>query len=275
MRRRRGSSIPCRTSELAGHLEAAAWLAGVELYLDRYAEARRTPVAPWPGPRHRPGGALLLLIATLGGLLRQRGKLAESAELLDGGVEAARLLGQHPRAGVEPGRPLGRRAAERGHGARPRHRTGKRRPQRGAEELPLGRGSRGSRRSPARDRRTGTRGRVAARRRGRRGAGAHRREPESPVPRGARALPGSRSVGTPRHDELPLRGGLGLGRAAPDGVAWAGRAAAAVDLYGGDPSRAAEQALASAAVADEAGAPVEAALSRTLAGRALAQSRRA
>ena len=38
----------------------------------------------------------------------------------------------------------------------------------------------------------------------------------------------------------------------------------------GEPSRAAERALASAAAADEVGAPVEAALSRTLAGRALA-----
>ena len=58
----------------------------------------------------------------------------------------------------------------------------------------------------------------------------------------------------------------------PMAVAWAGRAAAAVDLYAGEPSRAAERALASAAAADEVGAPVEAALSRTLAGRALAQA---
>src|SRR5262249_62028904 len=40
----------------------------------------------------------------------------------------------------------------------------------------------------------------------------------------------------------------------------------------GDPARAAAQALASAAASDEAGAPVEAALSRTLAGLALAQT---
>ena len=39
------------------------------------------------------GEHYLLLTATLGGLLRQRGKLAESAELLDAGIEAARLLG--------------------------------------------------------------------------------------------------------------------------------------------------------------------------------------
>jgi DNA-binding CsgD family transcriptional regulator len=53
----------------------------------------------------------------------------------------------------------------------------------------------------------------------------------------------------------------------------ADRAAAAVGLDAGDPDPAAERALASAAAADEVGAPVEAALSRTLAGRALAQAR--
>jgi len=55
-------------------------------------------------------------------------------------------------------------------------------------------------------------------------------------------------------------------------LAWANRAAAAVDLYGGDAAGAAERALSSAAAADEVGAPVEAALSRTLAGRALAEA---
>ena len=53
---------------------------------------------------------------------------------------------------------------------------------------------------------------------------------------------------------------------------WADRAAAAVELHGGDAARAAEQALMSAAAADQVGAPVEAALSRLLAGRALAQA---
>ena len=55
-------------------------------------------------------------------------------------------------------------------------------------------------------------------------------------------------------------------------VAWADRAAAAVDLYAGDVAEAADRALAAAAAADEAGAPIEAALSPTLAGRALAQA---
>jgi ATP/maltotriose-dependent transcriptional regulator MalT len=50
------------------------------------------------------------------------------------------------------------------------------------------------------------------------------------------------------------------------------RAAAAVALDAGDPDLAAKRALAAAAAADEVGAPVEAALARTLAGRALAQA---
>jgi DNA-binding NarL/FixJ family response regulator len=53
-------------------------------------------------------------------------------------------------------------------------------------------------------------------------------------------------------------------------AAWADRAAAAVALSSGDTSRAIERAIASAEAAQDVGAPIEAALSRTLAGRALA-----
>src|SRR5215475_14187476 len=56
----------------------------------------------------------------------------------------------------------------------------------------------------------------------------------------------------------------------PLASAWAGRAIAAVALDAGDIALAAERALASADAADAAGAPIEAALSRTIAGRALA-----
>jgi ATP/maltotriose-dependent transcriptional regulator MalT len=54
----------------------------------------------------------------------------------------------------------------------------------------------------------------------------------------------------------------------------ADRAAAAVAFEAGDPDLAAKRALASAAAAEEVGVPVEAALSRTLAGRALARAGR-
>jgi DNA-binding CsgD family transcriptional regulator/tetratricopeptide (TPR) repeat protein len=56
------------------------------------------------------------------------------------------------------------------------------------------------------------------------------------------------------------------------GTAMAERAAAIVALEAGDPQLAARKALASATVADEVGIPVEAALSRILAGRALARA---
>ena len=52
--------------------------------------------------------------------------------------------------------------------------------------------------------------------------------------------------------------------------AWADRAAAAVALDAGDAARAAQLALGSAQIADDAEGPIEASLSRILAGRALA-----
>jgi DNA-binding NarL/FixJ family response regulator len=58
----------------------------------------------------------------------------------------------------------------------------------------------------------------------------------------------------------------------PLAAAWANRASAAIALHDGDPDRAATLALTSAAAADKAHAPIEAALSHTLAGRALAQA---
>jgi DNA-binding NarL/FixJ family response regulator len=57
-------------------------------------------------------------------------------------------------------------------------------------------------------------------------------------------------------------------------TATAHRATAAVALHTDDSEAAVERALAAAAAADEAGAPIEAALSRTLAGRALARAGR-
>jgi DNA-binding NarL/FixJ family response regulator len=58
----------------------------------------------------------------------------------------------------------------------------------------------------------------------------------------------------------------------PPPAASAEPATAPVTLNAGDPVPAADQALAAAAAADGVGAPIEAALSRTLAGRALAQA---
>ncbi len=254
--------------------EAAAWLAGVELYLDRYAEGeahanRALAVARATGQ----GELFLLLAATLGGLLRQRGKLAEADELLEGGVEAARLLGNthalvwnlmsRSAAAVRSGDielalataqesfDLSQHADSNFHAAEAAAdlaaallETGQPQPameilleSAGGEELVLIAGS-----PRARYLEVLTRCWLALDR----DAEAERTA--------AAAQAWATAV------QLPMA------------AAWANRAAAAVELHAGDAARAAGHALESAAGADKAGAPVEAALSRMLAGLALAQT---
>jgi DNA-binding CsgD family transcriptional regulator len=76
-----------------------------------------------------------------------------------------------------------------------------------------------------------------------------------------------------RGDEAERAAGLAAAAAEtaqlPLAAAWADRAAAAVALHSGDADCAVVRALASAAGAQRVGAPVEEALARTLAGRAL------
>ncbi|HET7450857.1 MAG TPA: AAA family ATPase [Gaiellaceae bacterium] len=260
--------------DLGRYLEAAAWLAGVELYLDRYEEgeahANRTLAAARASGR---GDLFLLLAATLGGLLRQRGKLAEAGELLDGGIEAARLLGNtHALVWALMGRSstalrsgdvelalataqesveLSREADSNFHAAEAAAdlaaallETGRAEPaaellveSAGGEELVFIGGS-----PRARYLEVLTRCRLAL--------GRHAEAERS----AAAARAWASAV------QLPMAN------------AWADRASAAVELQGGDPAAAAEHALASVAAADRAGAPLEAALSRVLAGTALAQT---
>jgi tetratricopeptide (TPR) repeat protein len=79
--------------ELALRLDAAAWLAGAELYLDRYAEADAHAVRALTLGRATGQGELsLVLYQILGRAWYVRGRLAEVTELLDGAIEAARLL---------------------------------------------------------------------------------------------------------------------------------------------------------------------------------------
>ncbi len=260
--------------ELARHLEAAAWIAGLELYLGRYVEgeahaARGLAVARSTGQ----GELVLVLVQTLGAVWRMRGKLGEAGELLDGGIEASRLLGnthalvwnlngrsatalhagdvELALAAAEESVELSRDAHGSFHAAEAALalaaallETGQ--PERavelllssaGGEELTL----------------------IAG------GARAHALEL---LTRGWLALdrPDEASGAAARAETWADAMRL------PMPAAWAGRALAAVDLEGGNPGRAAERALASAAAADESGAPIEAALSRALAGRALAQA---
>ncbi len=260
--------------ELSLRPDAAGWLAIAEVYLDLYAEAdahasralRLARVSGRGDPLHR-------LYPVLPRVWYVRGKLAEATELLDGAIEAARLLGSPPalagnlfnrsvvalavgdldialataKESVELTRDLDEGfvtawAAARLAGVL--FETGQ--PDR-AIELLLGR------------------------------AGG---EELTLIAGGWRAycleLLTRCWLALDRPSEAGCAAALAEAMAAsvqlPLAAAWAGRAVAAVALHAGDAPLAAERALTSAEAADAVGAPIEAALSRTIAGRALAEA---
>jgi DNA-binding CsgD family transcriptional regulator len=261
-------------AELARRLDAAVNLAGAELYLDRYAEAqshaeRALSVARATGQSE----FIPLADSILGQVKLLRGNLAEAAEVLDIAVEGARLSGSvQALAGNLVNRALTAVAA-------------------GDLEIAL---------STAEENIELTRGLdqslVCAAGVALAAALVELGDPERAVEvlvtsSGGDELPLIPGVWRPRSLELLTRGWLALGRrndadlsatcarAAAAALrlrmadAMAHRAAAEVALDRGELEHAAEQALASAVAADQVGAPIEAALSRTLAGRALAQAR--
>jgi ATP/maltotriose-dependent transcriptional regulator MalT len=260
--------------ELLLRLDAAGWLAAAELYLDLFAEAdaHASRVLALSRATGR-GDPFFRLYQILPRVWYIRGKLGEAAELLDGAIEAGRLVGTPPAlAGnlfnrsvvalatgdLDLALATSEEAVELTRGldegfvtawsavrlAGVLLETGQ--PVR-AVELLLGRaGGEEVTLIPGRWRayclELLTRGWLAMDRRD---------EAER-----AAALARVAAASMP----LPLAG------------AWADRAAAAVALHSGDSLRAADWALASAAAADQVGAPIEAALSRALAGRALAHA---
>ena len=261
-------------AELARRLDAAANIAGAELYLDRYAEAqshaeRTLSVARATGQSE----FIPLADSILGQVKLLRGHLAEAAELLDNAVEGARLSGNvQALAGNLVNRALTAVAA-------------------GDLEIAL---------STAEENIELTRGLdqslVCAAGVALAAALVELGDPERAVEvlvasSGGDELPLIPGVWRPRSLELLTRCWLALGhrsdadlsaacaQAAAGALrlrmadAMAHRAAAEVALDRGELEHAAEQALASAVAADQVGAPIEAALSRTLAGRALAQAR--
>jgi ATP/maltotriose-dependent transcriptional regulator MalT len=260
--------------ELARYPEGAAWLAGAELYLDRYAEAddhasRALSVARSIGQ----GELFLVLVQILGGVWRQRGKLAQAAELLDGGIEAARLLDNThaliwslsgrstvalPSGDVQLALASASEAFELSRGGKAAFHAAEAAAVLAAAKLEAGEA--GEALELLLDHVGGE---------------------------GLELIAGSPRAG---YLELLTRCRLALGlhddaaRSAeharswaasvrlPMADAWAARAVAAVSLHAGEGERAAAEALDSAAAADAAGAPVEASLSRILAGRALVAS---
>jgi ATP/maltotriose-dependent transcriptional regulator MalT len=258
--------------ELALRPDAAGWLAIAEVYLDLYAEAdahasRALRLARESGQ----GDPLHRLYPVLPRIWYVRGKLAQAAELLDGAIEAGRLLGSPPAlAGNLFNRSVVALAA-------------------GDLDLALATAQESVELTRDLDEgfvtawaaarlagvlfETGQPGRAIELLLGRAGG-----VELALIPGGWRAY----------CLELLTRCWLALGRSGEAGraaaraevmaaavqlplaVACAGRAVAAVALDAGDAALAAERALASADVADAAGAPIEAAMSRTIAGRALA-----
>jgi ATP/maltotriose-dependent transcriptional regulator MalT len=258
---------------LADHLEALVWLAAAELYLDCYAEAEAHTERALGVARATGQGELLLFLLYLLGRVRYvRGKLPEASELLNGAIEAARLMGNkealawslYNRSAValasgdvdtaiataEESVELTRDKEEDYVAAWAAVRLADTRleigqPADAVELLLASAGGDELECIPGGWRTYGlellTRSLLALRRR----SDAERAA--------ARAQTCAASV------QLPLA------------TAWADRAAAAVALDV-DVAEAIDRALASAAAAGKVGAPIEAALARILAGKALAQS---
>jgi DNA-binding NarL/FixJ family response regulator len=260
--------------ELSLRPDAAGWLAIAEVYLDLYAEAdahasRALGLARATGQ----GDPLHRLYPVLPRVWYVRGKLAEAAELLDEAIEAGRLLGSPPAlAGNLFNRSVVAVAV-------------------GDLDLALATAEESFELTRDLDQgfvtawaaarlagvlyETGQADRAVEVLLGRAGGGE------------VTLIPGGWRVYCL---ELLTRCWLALdrpseaGRAAdlaevtaaavrlPLATAWADRAVAAVALHCGETTRATKRALASAETAHQVGAPIEAALSRTLAGRALAQA---
>jgi ATP/maltotriose-dependent transcriptional regulator MalT len=257
--------------QLALRLDAIAYLAAAELYLNRFeastSHARRgLTVARATGQ----GELLPMLVQALARALSVQGRLVEAAHLLDGAIEGARLAGNDQTLAWDL---LNRAfvAVQLGDLAQARE-TGE---ESFALTRDLGEGAVST-----------YAGAVLA---------IVRLEMGEPAlaaelfisSAGGDALPLVPGVWRASYLELLTRCWLLSGRPAEaarsaahaqaianaTGLhmarAWAERAAASVAADRGDAAAAVAHALASAASADAAGAPVEAALSRTLAGRAL------
>jgi DNA-binding NarL/FixJ family response regulator len=259
--------------ELSGQLDAATWLASAELYLDLYAEADAHASRALGLGRASGRGDPFGLYQILPRVWYVRGKLSEAAELLDGAIEAGRLLGTPP---ALAGNLFNRSVVAVAVG-----------------DLDLALAAAEEAFEVTRDVRSGFVTAWAAVRlasvlleTGRPGravellidhAGG---EELTLVPGGWRAycldLLARCWLALDRLGEAERAAALAEitadGTGLPLAAAWADRAVGAVALRSGHLAHAIERALSSAAAADGVGAPIEAALSRTLAGRALAEA---
>jgi DNA-binding NarL/FixJ family response regulator len=259
--------------ELSLRPDAASWLAAAEIYLDLYTEADAHASRAHELVRARGrGDPLFRLYPILPRIWYVRGKLTEAAELLDGAIEAGRLLGSPPAlAGNLFNRSVVAVAV-------------------GDLDLALANAEEGVELTRDLDQgfvsawaavrlahvllEAGEPGRAAELLLGRAGG-----EEMTFIPGGWRVYclelltrcwlaldrQGEAESAARRAEATAAAMGLPLARA------WADRSAAAVALHTGDTASAIRRAAASADAAHDVGAPIESALSRTLAGRALAQ----
>ena len=260
-------------AELAVRLDAATHLAGAELYLDQYAEAgvhadRALSVARATGQSE----FIPLADSILGQAKLLSGHLADAGELLDNAVEGARLSGNiQALAGGLINRSLTALTA-------------------GNLKMALATAEENADLTEGLDQSLVCGAGVALASALVENGDPLRAADVLVSSSGGDELPLIPGVWRPKALEVLTRCWLALGRrndaerAASTAVAaaealslgmadaMAERAAAAVSLDGGDLEAATQHALASALAADRIGAPIEAALSRTLAGRALAQA---
>jgi ATP/maltotriose-dependent transcriptional regulator MalT len=260
--------------ELSPRPDAAAWLAAAELYLDLYAEAdahasRALRLARASGRGDRFFG----LYQILPRIWYVRGKLAEAAEVLDGAVEAGHLLGTSP---ALAGNLFNRSAVAIAAGDLDLALTTAEEGFELTRDLDEGFVTAWAAvRLAAVLLETGEPARAVELLLGRAGG-----EELRLIPGGWRVY----CLELLTRCWLALEDGTEAKRAAnlaevtatelrlPLATAWADRAAAAVALHSGDIVGATRRAFAAASAADEVGAPIESALSRTLAGRALARA---
>jgi ATP/maltotriose-dependent transcriptional regulator MalT len=260
--------------ELSFRPDAAGWLAIAEVYLDLYAEADAHASRALRLTRETGGGdPLHRLYPVLPRIWYVRGKLTEAAELLDDAIEAGRLLGSPPAlAGNLFNRAIvalaagdldialatAEEAVELTGDLDPGFVTAWAALRLAAVLLETGQPTRAV--ELLLDRSGG--------------------EDLALIPGGWRPygleLLTRCWLALDRRSEAQRAAALADVTAAAVGLplatAWADRAVAAVALHSGDTAGATERALASADAAQQIGAPIESALSRTLGGQALAQA---
>ena len=261
-----------RDDQLVARIDAAAHLAAAEIYLDRYRDAGEHAERALAVGRAT-GIVFPTLVPTVGTAYFMRGRFTEAAEVLDGGVEAARLADiTQAKAWSLFNRSMAALFA-------------------GEVEAALSMGEEAMEWTAEIDQSfvTGWAGVALAAALAATGNSARAVEvlidsaggPELPsIPGGWPAF--GFEVLTrcyldlDRPEDAAAAAKAAEANAAAIGLpmtrAWASRASALMALETGDPATAAERALASASAAEECGVVVEAARSRTLAGQALAQA---